>query len=152
MKLFPATIVVASALALTCGCDISEAPESADGVNPQPANSLPDAQNNDVSRADKIKSSRKPIVSNGAITVLDGKVTYGKPKVDEEVEKQIHKTLSYHRNLANSIESKVPGGTNGSRQSREEFATLKKLFMGQYELSSTEIDAILEKGDKLGWK
>jgi hypothetical protein len=79
-------------------------------------------------------------------------VTFGTPKVTEEVEKQIYKSLSYFRNLANAIEKKVPGGNAGSRQSRQDYTTAATSFKLQYGITDADLDAIINKGDAQGWK
>jgi len=92
------------------------------------------------------------IVSDGPITVRDGQVTYGRPAVTEDVEKEICRALSDQRDLARSIEGKVPGGNRGSRQCRETYALLEKGYMTRYGLSKGDINAILSKGDQHGWE
>ncbi len=91
------------------------------------------------------------IRSEGAITVENGVVTYGAPKLTEDVEKQIYKTLSYYHNLASEIEANVPGGNRGSQQTRQDYELSKKSFMVRYQLSDADIGAILRKGDEQGW-
>jgi hypothetical protein len=97
-------------------------------------------------------TSNNVIVSDGPITIENGKVTFGHPQVTEEVERQIYKSLSYFRNLANAIEKKVPGGNAGSRQSREDYNVAATVFKSRYSLSDADLDDILRKGDKQGWK
>ena len=135
-------------LATLVGCGNPTANPQPSGEASKPAATATEAS---PSRPASINPGQT-IISDGPITVENGQVTYGPPKVNGDVEKQIYKTLSYHRNLANEIEQKVPGGNQGSRQSRQDYERSAKLFMVQYKLSETDLAAILKKGDEQGWK
>ena len=145
----PATIyhVLACALMLwTLGCEPPGELSSEGGIQ-WDADSATDVLSEDQPDA----AAGRVIVSDGPITIENGKVTYGRPEVTEEVERQIHKTLSYYRNLAEAIERKVPGGNRGRRQTREDYETSAKIFMAKYGISRSEINAIVKKGDDQGW-
>lgn len=92
------------------------------------------------------------IVSNGIINVENGTVTLGPPKVTPEVEREIYKALTFHRNIAEEIERQVPGGNRGSQQSRADYDLILRGYMVRYSLSEAEIKAILKKGDDEGWR
>jgi len=92
------------------------------------------------------------IVSDGIINVENGTVTYGPPKVTPEVELEIYKALTFHRNIAEEIERQVPGGNRGSQQSRADYELILRGYMVRYSLSAAEIEAILKKGDDQGWR
>lgn len=136
------------ALALTVGCETS-------ARQPQPGGKVQrkaDPTNQAHSNTEGSRDTGKVIISNGPITVEDGKVTYGPPKVTAEVEKEIYRSLSYYRNLANAIEQKVPGGNRGSQQTRQDYDIAAKSFMVRYGISEADIESILKKGDAQGWK
>lgn len=91
------------------------------------------------------------IVSDGPITVENGQVTFDRPQVTEQVEREIYQALSHHRNLAREIESQSPGGTRGSQHSRQAYEFAVKSYMSQYQLTEATIASILKKGDDQGW-
>ena len=96
------------------------------------------------------KSNGVTITSKGAITVEDGKVTEGRPKVTPEVEREIYKALNYRRKMKASIES-GSGSKQGAQQMQDELNTLTKMYMGRYTLTQAEVNEILKKGDANGW-
>jgi hypothetical protein len=105
-----------------------------------------------LSPPDGSQPAANVIISDQAITVENGKVTYGRPMVTADVERQIYQSLSHFRNVAQEIEKHVPGGNRGSQQSRQDYDRAKRSFMQRYGLSEGDIDAILKKGDRQGWK
>lgn len=141
-------LVTAVALGLATGCDgPQEQLGPAGNTQPQPGAARrirPDTQPK--------QNTGQQIVSDGIVTVEDGKVTYGRPQMTEEVERQIYKSLSHRRNLARAIEEKVPGGNRGSQQIRQEYDLLLKGHMVRYGISQGDIDSIMRKGDEQGWK
>jgi hypothetical protein len=104
--------------------------------------------------ADGVRSASTDSVirPDDIVIVENGQVTIGPPKVTEEVEKKVYKTLSFHRNVANEIEANVPGGNAGSHQSRQDYDFAVKNYKSLYQLSDADIAAILKKGDEQGWK
>ena len=113
------------------------------GQNDQQGNSKRESAN---------QSNGKVITSDGPITVENGKVTFGRPEVTEQVEKDIYKSLAYRLNMAEQIEKRNPGGNQASRNMREEYQTIKKGHMGRYGLSESDITRIMKKGESKGWK
>lgn len=101
---------------------------------------------------DPVQNKGNVIVSDGPITIENGKITYGRPVVTEEVEKEIYKSLSFFRNLARSIEEKNPGGNRGSRQSWDDYEMARKAFVFKYGISDADMDSILKRGDDQEWK
>ena len=93
----------------------------------------------------------KAITSKGAITVKDGEVQFGKPKVTEDVEKEIYKSLNHRRKMIAAIQE-GSGSKRGLDQMNDELELLTKGFMGRYDLTAARIEKILEKGDANGWE
>lgn len=94
----------------------------------------------------------KTIVSEGPITVENGKVTFGRREVTEEVEKEIFLSLNQRLKMAQAIEKNKPNGTLASQNLRSEHDLLRKSFMMRYDLSSSQIDAIMNKGRENRWE
>ncbi len=86
------------------------------------------------------------ITSNDMIIVEKGKITEGRPKVTEDVEREIYKSLNYRRKMIASIKQNS-GSSRGIQQMQDELDLLSKVFMSRYSLTQAEIDEILKKGD-----
>lgn len=135
-------------LLLIAGCEASTV-ESPSGRRVQGApagGAAPGAEVDQGPRQMEVVAPRE------VVTVEEGKVTIGRPQVTEEVERQIYKTLNYHRTVVREIEKRVPGGNSGSEHSRQSYELGVKSYMVQYGLSEADIEAILRKGDEQGWK
>jgi len=129
--------VTAFILLFSFGCSDAETKSTSGGLSRRSAAAEP---------------NENVIVSDGSVTIRDGEVTYGPPPFTEDDERKIYKSLSYHLNLAEAIERRVPGGNNGSRQSRETHALALRMFKAQYGLTDAEIQAIMQKGRANGWE
>ncbi len=90
------------------------------------------------------------ITSNDMIIVEKGKITEGRPKVTEDVEREIYKSLNYRRKMIASIKQNS-GSSRGIQQMQDELDLLSKVFMSRYSLTQAEIDEILKKGDSNAW-
>ncbi len=90
------------------------------------------------------------ITSNDMIIVENGKITEGRPKVTEDVEREIYKSLNYRRKMIASIKQNSGSG-RGIQQMQDELDLLSKVFMSRYSLTQAEIDEILKKGDSNAW-
>ncbi len=90
------------------------------------------------------------ITSNDMIIVENGKITEGRPKVTEDVEREIYKSLNYRRKMIASIKQNS-GSSRGIQQMQDELDLLSKVFMSRYSLTQAEIDEILKSGDSNAW-
>ena len=91
------------------------------------------------------------IVSDDAITADNGNVTIGHPALTEDVEREIYRSLGHRRKMIKSI-GNGSGSKRGIQQMQDELNLLTRGFMSRYNLTRTEIDSILEKGDANDWK
>jgi hypothetical protein len=135
------------ALSVFAGCDpIRQQPPQVGGIKQVPGSAGTAASGSTASPGSINANPPKEI-----ITVRDGQVTYGPPKMTEEVERQLYSSLAYRRNLARSIEAQIPGGNRGGQQCWEEYHLLAKGWMARYGITEADINAILTKGDQQGW-
>ena len=137
-------------LASTAGCQPPNSAKSNVDTNKNSQNNNQEKKGTDGKTAGNLEQGNV-IVSDGPITVENGKVTFGKPEVTESVEKEIYKSLVFRLNMAEQIEKRNPGGNSASRNMRQEHQTIKQSFMTRYELSESDIHGIMEKGEKEGW-
>lgn len=84
------------------------------------------------------------------IRVRDGKIETGRPRIDEQVEREIYASLNFRRKMISAIQAKG-GSQRGIQQMQEELETLTQSFMVRYSLSRQEVLDILRKGDHAGW-
>lgn len=106
---------------------------------------------NESGEVTKKPSNKNVIVSDGPITIRDGKVTFGKPELTEQDKKSIYKALSHRKRMAAAIR-KNGGNQRGIQQMEDEFNLLAKGYMLRFDLSRAELDKILETGENEGWK
>ncbi|TWT94437.1 hypothetical protein [Stieleria varia] len=95
-------------------------------------------------------NGKTTIISNEAITVENGKVTMGPPKLTEAVEREIYKTLNQKKKIIEGIQNNG-GPSRGVQQMQQEMELMTKGFMVRYNITREEIDAILSKGNSSGW-
>lgn len=145
-KPFSLVCVSVSFCLLLAGCEPPRAAKSNSGDN----------GNKETAQKEENQSTRLPtgttIVSDGPITIENGKVTYGDPELTEQKEKEIYKALQHRLNMAEQIEKRNPGGNAASRSMRDELRLLKQSFMNRYKLAESDIARIMKKGKAEGWK
>ena len=98
----------------------------------------------------KTRNGNEGTKSSDILTIENGKITEGRPKVTESVQREIYKSLNYRRKMMGSIQQNS-GSSRGIQQMRDELEILSKGFMSRYGLTQLEIDQILQKGDVRTW-
>ena len=143
---FSLVCVSVSFCLLLAGCKPPRAAKSNSGDN----------GDKEAAQNEEDQSTRLPpgttIVSDGPITIENGKVTYGEPELTEQKEKEIYKALQHRLNMAEQIEKQNPGGNAASRSMRDEYRLIKQGFMNRYKLNESDIARIIKKGKAEGWK
>jgi hypothetical protein len=145
------SVIITLALAIGCAEPVTSVSESHSGdehlsqpnVTMETSETSPSIPTN--------HSAGNLLVVDSPVTVENGQVTFGPPKVTEQVEREVYQTLNYHRNLAREIETQSPGGNRGSQHSRQAYDFAVKSYMSQYQLSEANMASILQKGEDQGW-
>lgn len=96
-------------------------------------------------------NTRSDTAPKGNTQQSKGLVIEGQPKLTEDVEKEIYKSLNYRRKMIKSIREGA-GSVRGIQQMQDELDLLTKGFMGRYNLNQAEIDRILKKGESQNWE
>ena len=139
-------IAISWLLLLPClGC---AEPGNSDTIPPATAPASPDTPSTGASSTVTGRATPGP---DDILAVKDGGIHEGRPKVTENVEREIYKSLNHRRKMMASIK-RNSGPNRGIQQMQDELALLTRGFMSRYSLTQQEIDEILKKGDSNAWE